>query len=133
MNLIRAALFIVCAFMGMISLSAQTWGTVAKAKETVQTELFLLAQMPSVPAQPVPGTQQAAMVRQYSSHGCPDCFLKQIKREFLQRTQRKLILGATDVGVAVEEVRTELTAVAVNNPELLATIQQVYIYMDSKF
>ncbi len=133
MNLIRAALFAVCAFMGTMSLSAQTWGSVAQAKETVQSELFLLSQVPSVPPQPVAGTQQEAMVREYSSHGCPDCFLKQIKREFLQRTQRKLLLGATDVGVAVEEVRAGLVAGAVNNPELLATIQQVYIYMDSKF
>ncbi len=131
MILIRAALFVVCAFMGTMSLSAQTWTSVPQAKQNIQSELFLLSQVPSIPPQPVAGTQQADMVRQYSSHGCPDCFLKQIKKEFLQRTQRKLILGATDVGVAVEEVRAGLVGGAAGNPELLATIQQVYLYMDS--
>ena len=130
MILIRAALFAVFAFMGTISLSAQNgWLPPAAAVVVITDELNKLNQLPTGGASL---TTKQALLEANAKSGCTDCFLKSVKRQFLEGTMLKLKLGATDTGVAVEEVRAELIQNSNNNPTVLATIQNAYQYMQDK-
>jgi len=132
MNLIRAALFAVCAFMGTMSLSAQVvWKSPAQAKEIIQTELNVLHAPPTPPAL-VLGTQQAEMSLQYARNSCPDCMVLKFKQEFMKRTLLKLLEGGTDTGVAVQEVRAVFINAAGTNQPVLAAVQTTYLYIQEK-
>lgn len=131
MILIRAALFAVFAFMGTISLSAQNgWLPPAAAVVVITDELNKLNQPPTPSGNTL--TTKQALLEANTKIGCSDCFLKSVKREFLERTMLKLKLGATDTGVAVSEVRAEFIQNANNNPTVLATIQTAYEFMQDK-
>ncbi len=129
MNLIRAALFAVFAFMGTISLSAQSWLPPAAAAVVISNELTLL----NAPDAPVPTQSGLSGLkdRRTSDVNCSECLLKNVKKQFLTMTLTKLKNGATDTGVAVEEVRVFLIGGANGNNTLLTAIQQGYQYMDT--
>ena len=132
MNLIRAALFAVLAFMGTISLSAQVvWKSPAQAKEVIQTELNVLNAPPSIPA-PILGMQESEMSLQYARNSCPDCMVLKFKKEFMKMTLLKLLEGANDTGAAVQEVRAVFMNAAGTNQSALANVQTTYLYIQEK-
>lgn len=130
MNLIRAALFAVFAFMGTVSLSAQqNWLPAPQAIVVMTNELNNLANPPA----PSPGSTlitKQQLSEQYAKSGCQDCLLRSVKEQFLLLSLKEIKLGA-DTGSAVESVRAMMIANANNNANLLATIQTAYQYMDS--
>ena len=129
MNLIRAALFAVFAFMGTVSLSAQQWLPAPQAIVVITNELDNLANPPAVsPGSTLISKQQLSDV--YAKSGCTDCLLRSVKRLFLEQTLQQIKLGS-DTGVAVESVRAEMIAKSNGNATLLANIQTAYQYMDS--
>lgn len=129
MNLIRAALFAVFAFMGTVSLSAQqSWLDPAPAIVVINNELAILAQPPA--PSPTGGTliSKQQLLEQNAKSGCTDCLLKGVKYQFLTRTLLRIKSGES-TGPAVEAVRGEMIQFSNGNANLLATIQQAYEYM----
>lgn len=132
MNLIRAALFAVFAFMGTISLSAQqSWLPPASAIVVITNELDQL-QEPFVPAPTSSFTTKQQIIEENakSGVGCSDCQLRAVKEQFLMLTLLRLKQGM-DTGAAVEEVRALMISGSGNNASMLAAIQSGYQYMDS--
>jgi len=129
MNLIRAALFAVFAFMGTVSLSAQNWLPAPAAIPVIQNELQLLNQVPV----PSPGTLMTSSQQvsdQYAKSGCPDCTLKSIKVRMLEMSAEQIKQGV-DTGTAVQDVRAQMIVGAANNAVLLTNISASYNYMQS--
>lgn len=128
MNLIRAALFAVLAFMGTISLSAQqSWLPPAQAIIVIENELNQLHGQIDVPA--ASGLQpKSVILENYVRVGCPDCMLKSVKRRFLLLTAQRIKLGM-ETGQAVEEVRALFISESHGNPTFLSNIQLAYEYM----
>lgn len=134
MNLIRAALFAVFAFMGSLSLSAQqNWLPPAQAIVVLNDQL---AQLQSEPPTPVNGNggsitkQQVIEARAKSGLGCSDCQVRAVKEAFITLTLLRIKSGM-DTGDAVEEVRALMIGGAGNNATMLSTIQSVYLYMQN--
>ena len=128
MNLIRVALLAVFAFMGTISLSAQNgWLPPAPAVVVITNQLDQLQDGPTKTAP----AQGATIENDLGRIGCTDCFLKAVKVQFLNLTLLKLKEGASDTGVAVEEVRALMISKANNNGTVLNTIQQGFSYMET--
>lgn len=134
MNLIRAALFAVCAFMGTISLSAQqNWLPPAEAIVVLNNELDKLTEKP-VPVPTASISSKQLLVEQNAKSGgvgCSDCMVRSVKEQFLMLTLLRIKEGM-DTGPAVLEVRALLISNANNNPTLLSAIQTAYLYMQQK-
>ena len=130
MNLIRAALFAVFAFMGTLSLSAQGWLPPAAAIVKINTELELLNE-PPVPVAGNGGTisKQQNSDKYAKSGGCADCTVNAVKKAFLELSALRIKQGM-DTGVAVNEVRALMVADAGNNLAMLNAIQTAYVYME---
>lgn len=130
MNLIRAALFAVFAFMGSVSLSAQQgWLPAPQAIVVITNELNTLATPPALSAgNTLTSKQQLSNV--YAKSDCPNCLLRKVKQVFLERTLAEIKLGA-DTGTAVESVRVFLIQNANNNADVLNNIQAAYVYMET--
>lgn len=133
MILIRAALFAVFAFMGTISLSAQSWLPPAAAIVVLQNEYDQLSQPPA-PVQP--GGNSFYSKQQLSdlnakSGGCTDCTLRAVKFQFVFLTLKAIREGA-DTGAAVSDVRSLMISGSGGNAALLTAIQQAYDYMLTK-
>lgn len=129
MNLIRAALFAVFAFMGTVSLSAQNWLPAPQAIVVMTNELNNLSNPPA----PSPGstlTTKQQLSEEYAKSGCQDCLLRSVKQQFLILALKEVKLGS-DTGAAVESARAYMIQNANGNANLLATIQTAYQYMDS--
>jgi hypothetical protein len=131
MNFIRVALFAVFAFMGTISLSAQSWLPPAQAIVALNQQLDILSE-PPVPNQPAGNViaTQDAFLEANAKSGCPNCELKSVKYHFAKWTLQRIKSG-TDTGAAVEEVRAFMISNANNNVSVLGTIQAGYVWMDS--
>ncbi len=132
MNLIRAALFAVFAFMGTISLSAQqNWLPPAQAIVVINQQLDLLSE-PFVPAPTASFSTKEQLIEQNakSGVGCSDCSLRAVKEAYLTLTLLRIKQGM-DTGTAVEEVRALMISGSGNNAALLVSIQNGYAYMDS--
>jgi hypothetical protein len=131
MNLIRVALFAVFAFMGTLSLSAQTWLPPAQAIVKLNTELAALQnEQPTSPTPPGVASSQQQMSDMNAKSGCADCMLKAVKKSFMEMSLVRIKEGA-DTGVAVTEVRTVMINAANNNAQLLSTIQSGFVFMNS--
>jgi hypothetical protein len=132
MNLIRATLLAVFAFMGTVSLSAQqqNWLPAPQAIVVITNELDNLANPPAPPS--TGGTIQSKqqISDAVAKSGCQDCMLHAVKEQFLFLTLKELKQGV-DTGAAVESVRALMIQGSNNNGPLLATIQTAYQYMDS--
>ncbi len=130
MNLIRAALFAVFAFMGTLSLSAQGWLPPAAAMVVIQNELEQLHE-PPVPVKS--GGLNISLQQQNqedeAKSGCTSCLLKSVKDVFLVRTRIE-IRGGADTGTAVGNVHAELILGSSNNGALLAAISDAHDYME---
>lgn len=128
MNLIRAALFAVFAFMGTYSLSAQqNWLPPAQAAVVLENALIQLHEVPA----PVPSaglTTKQAILEQNAKSGCTDCLLKSVKSYFATNVMDLLKQG-TDTGDAVEQVRATMITNANGNPTGLNAIQAAYEWM----
>ncbi|MBL7807806.1 MAG: hypothetical protein JNN28_08340 [Saprospiraceae bacterium] len=130
MNLIRAALLAVFAFMGTVSLSAQqNWLPAPQAMVVITNELNNLANPPAPSTGTTLQTKQQ-VTEAYAKSGCTDCMLHSVKEQFLLLTLKEIKLGA-DTGAAVESVRALMIQHSNGNGPLLATIQTAYQYMDS--
>lgn len=128
MILIRAALFAVFAFMGTLSLSAQSWLPSGPAIVVITNELDQLNE----PPMPNPAGGSLMNKQQYndlySKSGCSDCVLASVKKQFLLLTGIRIKEGM-DTGTAVAEVRALMISGANNNAALLSNIQLAYLYM----
>jgi hypothetical protein len=130
MNLIRAALFAVFAFMGTLSLSAQTWLPPAQAIVVLNAELVALQNEPPVPPAPAGVASSSQQLNdQNAKSGCADCMLKAVKKSFMEMSLLRIKQG-TDTQVAVTEVRTIMIGAANNNAQLLSTIQSGFVFMN---
>lgn len=130
MNLIRAALFAVFAFMGTVSLSAQqNWLPAPQAIVVLSNELNNLGNPPAPSTGNTLQTKQQA-TDAFAKSGCTDCMLRAVKEQFILLTLKEIKLGA-DTGSAVESVRALMISGSNGNAQLLATIQTAYQYMDS--
>lgn len=132
MNLIRAALFAVFAFMGTISLSAQqNWLPPAQAIVVINQQLDLLSE-PFVPTPQASLSTKELLIEQNakSGVGCSDCSLRAVKEAYLTLTLLRIKQGM-DTGQAVEEVRALMIGGSGNNAAMLVSIQNGYVYMDS--
>lgn len=130
MNLIRAALLAVFAFMGTVSLSAQqNWLPAPQAMVVITNELDNLANPPAPSTGTTLQTKQQ-VTEAYAKSGCTDCILHSVKEQFLLLTLKEIKLGA-ETGPAVESVRALMIQHSNGNAPLLATIQTAYQYMDS--
>jgi len=131
MNLIRAALFAVFAFMGTLSLSAQGWLPAQQAIVVINAELELLSE-PPVPVAGNNGTiskQQNSDKYAKSGLGCSDCQLHAVKTAFLELSLLRIKQGM-DTGDAVNEVRALMISGSGNNLAMLNTIQTAYVFME---
>lgn len=132
MNLIRATLLAVFAFMGTVSLSAQqNWLPAPQAIVVITNELDNLANPPAPPASGGTIQSKQQLSDQFAKSGCQDCMLHAVKEQFLFLTLKELKSGVTDTGAAVESVRALMIQGSNNNGPLLSTIQTAYQYMDS--
>ena len=130
MNLIRAALFAVFAFMGTLSLSAQTWLPPAQAIVVLNAELAALQNEPPVPpASSGVATSQQQLNDQQAKSGCTDCTLKSAKQSFMELSLLRIKQGM-DTGQAVTEVRTFLIDSANNNAQALSIVQSAFVFMN---
>ncbi len=130
MNLIRAALFAVFAFMGTLSLSAQTWLPPAQAIVVLNAELVALQnEPPTPPASSGVATSQQQANDQQAQSGCTDCTLKSAKQSFMELSLLRIKQGM-DTGAAVTEVRTFLISAANNNAQALSTVQSAFVFMN---
>jgi hypothetical protein len=130
MNLIRAALFAVFAFMGTVSLSAQNWLPPAAAIPVINAELDVLKNVPMPTTGSTLMSQQQLSDENAKSGGCTDCLLRNVKISMMEMTLVEIKQGA-DTGTAVEGVRTLMISAANNTPSVLTAINDAYQYMDS--
>ena len=132
MNFIRVALFAVFAFMGTISLSAQSWLPPAAAIVVITNELDQMNNDLPVP-QPsnVIGNQQQVLDENAkSAFNCSACAERAVREAYLMETLLRLKSGQ-DTGASVEEVRTMMITGSGNNASMLSAIQSGYLYMDT--
>ncbi len=130
MNLIRAALFAVFAFMGTLSLSAQTWLPPAQAIVVLNTELAALQnEQPTPPAMSGVATSQQQANDQKAKSGCTDCTLSSAKKSFMELSLLRIKQGM-DTGAAVTEVRAFLISSANNNASALSIVQSAFVFMN---
>jgi len=130
MNLIRAALFAVFAFMGTVSLSAQqNWLPPAQAIVVINNELDQIAE-PPVPTPTSIITSKQSVLEEKAMVGCDGCLQKSVKFHFLELTLLQIKSGV-DTGAAVESVRAQMIGNANGNATLLTNIQTAYEYMQN--
>jgi hypothetical protein len=132
MNLIRVALFAVFAFMGSISLSAQSWLPPATALVVYTNALNDLDAPPSSPApsgNSVSSKQTVLGEFASSPLNCSNCALNSVKVQYLKMTIQRLKEGM-DTQAAVNEVRGIMLN-GMNNIPMISAIQSGYAYMGS--
>lgn len=130
MNLIRAALFAVFAFMGTVSLSAQqNWLPPAQAIVVINNELELIAEPPA-PTPTTVITSQQQLLEERAMVGCDGCLQRSVKYHFLELSLIQIKSGV-DTGNAVEGVRAQMIGNANGNATLLTNIQTAYEYMQN--
>ena len=130
MNLIRAALFAVFAFMGTLSLSAQqNWLPPAQAIVVINNELEAIAEPPA-PAPTTVITSQQQLLEEKAMVGCDGCLQTSVRYHFLKGTLIQIKSGV-DTGDAVESVRAQMISGSNNNATLLANIQTAYEFMQN--
>lgn len=131
MNFIRVALFAVFAFMGTISLSAQTWLPPAAAIVVITNELDQLNDLPvPTPTNVIGTSQQVQEQNAQSGLNCSACAEKAVREAYLTLTLLRLKSGM-DTGASVEEVRSLMVSGSGNSPSMLSAIQSGFLYMDN--